>query len=156
MASQTRSGIEPWWALKVLSGVALVLYSLRAVGADEALVQNTPLLLTAQGLVLLGGLLHLIHYFALKRRAGNLAVPDRLVTDALLFRWIRHPMYLGDAILAAGFLLLVRDAVALLLSLFILISIVLQARLEDRRMETAFDESFRQWKRRTGLLTPFF
>lgn len=155
MTSGTRTALEPWWALKVLAGVALVLYSLRAVGDDASLVRNLSLLLTAQAIAVIGGLIHLIHYVALKRRTANLSVPDQLVTDTLLFRWIRHPMYLGDAILALGFLLLVRDAAALLLTLFILIAVVLQARVEDRRMEAAFGLAFQQWKRRTGLLVPF-
>ncbi len=146
-----------WWRLKVMASLALVaVMFLGFAGYDPtpALTRAwTPL---GQVLVIAAGLSNLAHFFLLKRVAGDLSRPQRLVTAGGLYRWVRHPMYLGDIGVMLGLALMSGRASAW--SLFVLgaTAVALLCRREDHAMLTAFPEAFADYRRRTGALFPAF
>lgn len=67
------------------------------------------------------------------------------------YRFVRHPIYLGQMIAQAGVWLFFASPNLVSLSLllgFIAIQLY-RSRLEDRVLEAAFGERYRQWRRRT-------
>ena len=147
--------ITGWWIAKVACGLALVGH-LVAMAADLYSLPTFPMfpVLVAQLVVLAGAATTLWHFRLLKSTAGNLARPERLVSDRGLFKVIRHPMYLGDIVLYAGLAMLASDAVGAVLAAIGIVAIVGQARVEDRAMHARFGDEFDAWKQRTGLLVP--
>lgn len=147
------AGISKWWLPKVLLSLALLLY-----GATVAILRPGAVsfssTLAAALLMILGAGIHLWHYGILKREAGGLGRPARLVTTRGFFPSIRHPMYLGDAIMSAGGWLLSADASATVLLVLFLLTLLPLVRDEDRMMARAFPDQFASWQDRTWRLLP--
>jgi protein-S-isoprenylcysteine O-methyltransferase Ste14 len=71
-----------------------------------------------------------------------------LVTTGVYSR-IRNPVYVFSAIGIAGFMLYVGRPTLLLLFLVLIPVQVLRAHAEGRKLEEAFGEQYRDWKRQT-------
>ena len=146
----------PWWFLKIGAGLLLILHAvLHATGAGPWSSRFPVPTMAAQIVVLLGACLHLGHYVVLKRRVEDLSTPETLVTSGGLFGRVRHPMYLGDAVVYLGLVGLAADWVALTLYTVAVVSIVLQCRVEDRDLARRFGAAFDQWAARSRILLPF-
>ena len=106
------------------------------------------------------GLLPLVVGSVLSFRAAGLfrrvGTPVRPGTEATVlvregpFRFTRNPMYLGMVLILLGFALLFGSWTPLLVPpLFMALITVLFIRKEERWMEKAFGESYREYKRAT-------
>ena len=146
MQSRTR-----WWWLKVGCGFALILAMLIPAGPWPRWSIPT---LPAQVIAVGGGLLVLYHHRLLRRANQTIWQPARLLAWGGLYRWIRHPMYLGDGILYLGLACLGPLPVSLPLLLLAWMALYRQARFEDRLMADRFPEDFKQWQQHSGLLWP--
>jgi len=149
------AGVSPWWPPKVLLSLGMIAWVALSSAGIAGLRPVVPPPLAA-GLVLLvaGAGIHLWHYAILKRAAGGLGMPSQLVTRGGFFPRVRHPMYLGDAVMTLGAVLAVMDVAAIAAWFaFAAITIAL-ARDEDRMMEASFGDDFRAWKARSRLLGP--
>lgn len=141
------SGASRWWTLKfLLSVLLLALFFLRLLDYSPSL----SMLLLGQVLVIIGAAINLWHYLIFKKRNPALGAPSTLVTTGGLLPWIRHPMYLGDIILAVGILFigglwLPLTAVALVY----LIVIEIVAREEDLAMRNRFGDVYTEWEKRS-------
>jgi protein-S-isoprenylcysteine O-methyltransferase Ste14 len=102
------------------------------------------------GLIGLGSLLDVWGYVALRRSLSIVAEARELCT-AGPYRWVRHPIYLGQFIAQAGVWLVLRShrgfgwgyyAAFVALQLY-------RCRVEERVLERAFGEPYREWRRRT-------
>lgn len=148
-----RRGVSRWWLAKVLFSLALILY-----GAASAILRPGAVafsgIIAAALLMILGALIHLWHYGLLKRTAGELGRPARLVTTRGFFPYIRHPMYLGDAIMSAGAWLLSADAPATIILILFLLTLPPLVHDEDRMMARAFPDEYPDWAARTRRLLP--
>jgi protein-S-isoprenylcysteine O-methyltransferase Ste14 len=71
-----------------------------------------------------------------------------LVTTGL-YRKVRNPVYVFAAIVIAGFVMYVGRPKLLLLLLVLIPMQVIRARAEGRKLEAAFGEEYRAWKRQT-------
>ena len=74
--------------------------------------------------------------------AKNFAVLPavRGVTTSGPYRWVRHPAYLGETILALACCLAKIDAIAVVILLATIVAVVLRARTEEGVFATASDE----------------
>jgi protein-S-isoprenylcysteine O-methyltransferase Ste14 len=111
------------------------------------------------GLVLLtlGGALRIAPVFALGRRfTGLVAIQEghRLETGGL-YRVIRHPSYAGLLLYMAGFVLVFRCWLGLLLVVAMLAVIVARMNAEERLLESEFGEEYATYRRRTWRLVPW-
>lgn len=143
-----------WWNVKVLCGAALIglMVERYALGLLPAL--GAPLVLPGQILVGVGGAVFVMHYLINRARTRVISAPEALVTDGGLYRYIRHPMYLADAIMYFGFLLLAPNYLGFGIYLLALVALYRQAREEDRFIATRFPENHARWREMTGLFTP--
>ena len=71
-----------------------------------------------------------------------------LVTTGV-YRKIRNPVYVFSAVGIAGFVLYVGRPTLLLLFLVLIPVQMLRARAEERTLEGAFGQAYREWKRQT-------
>lgn len=143
------AGISAWWVAKFLAMAGLL-----AVVAVQLWNGETGFVTLGRALVLAGAACNLWHYAVLKRGAGELGDPRALVMHGGLFRWIRHPMYVGDLVLAGGLAALAPSALAGGLYAVLAIAIVKTALCEDAMMRARFGEDFDHWAEGTGLLLP--
>jgi protein-S-isoprenylcysteine O-methyltransferase Ste14 len=116
----------------------------------------TGLFLAGVGLVLLSTFL-IDHFdlFGLRQAVlhfRGLAYQEKRFATPLLYRWIRHPLYVGWLVtfwatpaMSAGHFLL-----ALVLSSYILVAIP----LEERDLLAALGDPYRRWRERTPLFVP--
>jgi protein-S-isoprenylcysteine O-methyltransferase Ste14 len=139
------------WCLKVLIGVALighfVMLSFRPAALPTWFSALYPLFLA---LVLLGGEVAIWHHWIMKRARRRSAGQPVLVSSGGLFNRIRHPIYLGDAVLYGAFAVYPATFVTLGLLVVALWALHRQARREDVEMAEAFGEQHAAWLARTG------
>ncbi len=142
-----------WWRIKVSAGAALIalLCAHFLLGQPQTTVDFPRWL--AQALVLVGGITTLLHHRIVARASAG-DRPQALVNSGGLYRWVRHPMYLGDCLLYAGMALLMPHPLSALLLLIGCAALVLQAKAEDDHLAALFGESFVRWQQRSGLLLP--
>jgi protein-S-isoprenylcysteine O-methyltransferase Ste14 len=110
------------------------------------------------GLALLtvGGVLRTAPMFVLGRRfTGIVAIQEghRLETGGL-YRYIRHPSYAGMLLYVAGYVLVFRCWLGLLLVAALLAVLVARMNAEEALLEGEFGEEYASYKRRTWRLVP--
>jgi len=99
----------------------------------------------------LRALRHLGREFSYVVRLGE---EHRLVTDGP-YRRIRHPLYAGLLVYFAGVPLVLREFWSWFLVMgWVVVSVTIRIRREERALEDRFGDGFRAWKRRTSLLVP--
>src|SRR5262249_24811753 len=111
------------------------------------------------GLVVLtlGGTLRVAAVFALGHRfTGLVAIQEdhRLKTDDL-YRYIRHPSYAGMLLYMAGYMLVFRSWLGLLLVAGMLAVLVGRMNAEEALLESEFREEYAAYRRRTWRLVPW-
>jgi protein-S-isoprenylcysteine O-methyltransferase Ste14 len=120
--------------------------------ADEAVTPYVGL-----ALLTFGGALRLAAVFALGRRfTGLVAIQEghRLQTGGL-YRHIRHPSYLGLLLYMAGFVLVFRCWLGLLLVAAMLAVLLARMNAEEALLESEFGEEYASYRRRTWRLVPW-
>ena len=71
-----------------------------------------------------------------------------------IYRFIRHPQYLGLAFAALGLAIMWPRLMTLVLLAIMLFLYYVLAKDEERRMSARFEESFQAYMRRTGMFMP--
>ena len=101
-------------------------------------------------LLTVGNLIVLWGYLALNRSFGITPEPRALKTNGP-YRWVRHPVYLGQFISLAGFWLFGARLHLVWVGFYIVIVAMqlVRSRMEDRVLAAAFGEECREWQQRT-------
>jgi protein-S-isoprenylcysteine O-methyltransferase Ste14 len=108
-------------------------------------------------LLTLGGTLRLAAVFALGRRfTGLVAIQEghRLKTSGL-YRHIRHPSYAGLLLYMAGYVLVFRCWLGLLLVAAMLAVLCARMNAEEMLLESEFGDEYALYRRRTWRLVPW-
>jgi protein-S-isoprenylcysteine O-methyltransferase Ste14 len=104
----------------------------------------------------LGGALRLWPVHVLGRRfSGLVAIQPghTLVTDGV-YRYVRHPSYLGLLITVLGWGLAFRSGVGILIAALHLIPLVARMNAEERLLRSEFGEEYAEFFKRTSRLVP--
>ncbi len=120
--------------------------------ADEAVTPYVGL-----ALLTLGGVLRMAAVYVLGRRfTGLVAIQEghRLQTGGL-YRLIRHPSYAGLLLYMAGYVLVFRCWLGLLLVAGTLAVLIARMDAEEALLEGEFGEEYASYKRRTWRLVPW-
>ncbi len=120
--------------------------------ADESVTPYVGL-----ALLTLGGVLRLAAVYVLGRRfTGLVAIQEghRLQTGGL-YRLIRHPSYAGLLLYMAGYVLVFRCWLGLLLVAGTLAVLIARMDAEEALLEGEFGEEYASYKRRTWRLVPW-
>ena len=111
---------------------------------------------TGSLLVLFGLLLRLVARKALGRffLYGLEIKPDHVLITHGIYRWIRHPGYLGVIMFDLGTPLLFSSGYGLLLILLLIPMYIYRIRVEEQMLMERFGEEYRAYQRRTKKLIP--
>lgn len=77
---------------------------------------------------------------------------NKLVTTGI-YKKIRHPIYLGWVLLNIGAFLFIGTQLSLCISVLFILFWYLEARSEERFLETRF-KSYKEYKKKTGMFLP--
>jgi protein-S-isoprenylcysteine O-methyltransferase Ste14 len=75
--------------------------------------------------------------------------PDHLLKTDGFYRFVRHPSYLGALLAMAGWALVFRSIVGLLLTAAICVPIVARIRAEEEFLVQEFGDQYRAYQQRT-------
>ena len=109
-------------------------------------VRYTGLIITA-----IGGFLRVATVFELGHRFSIFVAlqPDhRLKTDGF-YRFVRHPSYLGALLAMAGWALVFRSIIGLLLTAAMCVPIIARIRAEEEFLVQEFGDQYREYQQRT-------
>ena len=109
-------------------------------------VRYTGLIITA-----VGGLIRVATVFELGHRFSIFVAlqPDhRLKTDGY-YRFVRHPSYLGALLAMAGWALVFRSIIGLLLTVAMCVAIIARIRAEEEFLVQEFGDQYRAYQQRT-------
>jgi protein-S-isoprenylcysteine O-methyltransferase Ste14 len=106
------------------------------------------------GLIALGWL-----FWMFKTLGPNLTDTVNLRANATLvtsgpYRWVRHPMYLGVALLLASYSLITANLFIALAGALIVSLLVKRTSTEEAKLVERFGEAYRQYASRTGRFLP--
>jgi protein-S-isoprenylcysteine O-methyltransferase Ste14 len=108
-------------------------------------------------LMTLGGVLRLGAVFVLGRRfTGLVAIQqDHRLQTGSLYRYIRHPSYTGLLMYMAGYMLMFRCWLGLLLVAGTFAILVVRMNAEEALLQSEFGEEYAAYRRRTCRLVPW-
>jgi hypothetical protein len=87
--------------------------------------------------------------------ANGSLIKDKALTNFGLYAHVRHPLYVGSALIGAGFLVMARSLY--LVAIFILLFLALYRRTiatEELKMDRLFGEAYREWAAVTPRFVP--
>jgi protein-S-isoprenylcysteine O-methyltransferase Ste14 len=116
---------------------------------DSRLLTWNPLSMT---LVLTGNAVTLFGIVSL-RRAFSIMAEVRAPVYSGIYRYIRHPIYLGEITATAGILVFRCSQLNLLLTVLFVVLQVIRAGIEERKL-TAAVADYRYYRQRTGAFLP--
>jgi protein-S-isoprenylcysteine O-methyltransferase Ste14 len=120
-------------------------------------LDGDPMRYTGLILFFAGSILRLAAAFALGRRFSGLVAiqPDhRLKTDGL-YKYIRHPSYTGLLVSMIGYVLVFRNIIGLLLSIFLFLLLLSRMNDEEKFLEEHFGSKYQSYRQKTKRLVPF-
>lgn len=103
-----------------------------------------------------GGMLRIWPVFVLGRRFSGLVAiqPGHTLVTTGIYRFVRHPSYVGLLVLLLGWALVFRSGVGLLLFALLIPILLSRIRAEERLLETQFGDEYRDYIKRTSRLLP--
>ena len=104
----------------------------------------------------IGGTLRLWPVFVLGRRFSGLVAiqPGHTLVTTGIYRFLRHPSYLGLLLTAFGWGLAFRSGVGLLLAAMLVPPLVARMNSEERMLESEFGGEYEDYRSRTSRLIP--
>ncbi len=108
-------------------------------------------------LYLVGGVLRLAPVFVLGRRFSGLVAiqPEHRLVTSGLYRFIRHPSYLGLFIFMLGWGLAFRSGVGVAIAVMMLIVLIARIEAEERLLAETFGAEYAAYRSRTWRLVPY-
>ena len=151
--------VIPFTGLTLLGFIAAIL--------DFVYLQNFIFQIFAvPGLILLivGGLFHMKARLQLKKKAGfeslvgtsrlKVLKEHHLVKDGL-YRYVRHPLYLGEILRNLGVVLIFSSVYGTLIVLLGSFFLLFRIEIEEKMLIGVFGEEYEEYKRKTKRLIPY-
>jgi protein-S-isoprenylcysteine O-methyltransferase Ste14 len=98
-----------------------------------------------------GGVLRLAPVFVLGRRFSGLVAiqPDHRLVTGGLYKFIRHPTYLGLFVLALGWGLAFRSGVGVVIAVLMLVAVLARIESEERLLSESFGAEYEAYRAHT-------
>ncbi|MBI0583870.1 MAG: isoprenylcysteine carboxylmethyltransferase family protein [Methanomassiliicoccus sp.] len=115
------------------------------------------LLITGASMVLSGIVIRVIAIVTLgKNFSGRLRIrEDHTLVRTGIYRYVRHPAYLGAILLFLGIPVMVSSILGFLAMFLLVIYLLYRIRLEERMLITRFGEEYLEYMRHSKRLIPF-
>lgn len=154
-AVQVARGFMETWFPVIVAGLPVLMsmmpYSLPN-WAPFASVRHMYFYMGISVLIIAGGSINFIGLLTLRRAFTIMSEARALITHGI-FRYVRHPLYTGHFIMFLGSLLLRLHPVTIGMYALFCIGQTVRARIEERKLKTAFSE-YEVYRRRTGMFFP--
>ena len=108
----------------------------------------------SMSLVIIGNVITFIGLFCL-RRSFSIMVEAREPVYGGIYKYIRHPIYIGEMIAIIGTLIFRFSIINLILVVIFIFGQIIRARLEEKKLSTVFP-SYAEYKQKTGAFFPKF
>ena len=146
------------WVLGAFSVLAILLayFSAYTDRHDFWTIDGDAVRWTGFALFTVGGVLRLWPVFVLGRRFSGLVAiqkEHRLVTTGI-YATIRHPSYLGLLMTVAGWVLVFRSGIGLIIAALFVPIILGRIRAEERLLASQFGAEYEAYRARTSRLIP--
>ena len=107
-------------------------------------------------LFVVGGMLRIGPVFVLGSRFSGLVAiqPGHTLVTGGMYRWIRHPSYLGLLLIMLGWGLAFRAGVGIVLTVLIVPPLIARIRSEERLLASHFGDEYAAYRARTARLIP--
>lgn len=118
---------------------------------------NLVLLIVGLAMVFSGIIIRFIAIGTLgKNFSGLLRIREghTLVTTGI-YRWVRHPAYLGAILLFVGIPVAVSSVLGFLAMLLLVVYLLFRIRLEEKMLTSRFGDEYREYVKRSKRLIPF-
>jgi len=106
------------------------------------------------GILITGGVLQLMSLVAL-RRGFTIMSEARVLVRSGIYRWIRHPVYASHFLINLCYTLVHFHAYTVALYVVFVSGQILRARIEERKLTTAFPE-YEEYRKTAGMFFPKF
>jgi protein-S-isoprenylcysteine O-methyltransferase Ste14 len=136
--------------------MAVLVASIAGMGLLHSRPGSPPVYLVATGLVLgpFGLCLSIWSIWHLRNSFSILAEARRTVVSGP-YRYVRHPLYVGEALTMLGACLLIGTEIALLFWAVITGLQLARARIEEKKLSQAFSD-YRAYRKKTPFIFPDF
>lgn len=104
-------------------------------------------------LVMLSGTVIMLVSLASLWRSFSIMVEARQLVTRGIYKYVRHPLYLGEIVSYAGVLMMRFSLVNTVIFIVFIIFQVVRSRIEEQKLEKVFPE-YRKYKKRTGIFFP--
>jgi protein-S-isoprenylcysteine O-methyltransferase Ste14 len=101
-----------------------------------------------------GGALQLVALFGLRRSFTIMSEARELVRSGI-YRWIRHPVYASHFLINLCYTLVYFHFSTVLIYLVFVVGQTMRARVEERKLASAFPE-YEEYRKTTGMFFPAF
>lgn len=126
-------------------------------------IEISLLTLLGGALVIFGGVLRVVSRFTLKRAGFGLVnsaklqilEDHKLITDGV-YKYIRHPLYLGEISRNIGFGVLFSSLYGVILLVIGCIFLIIRIEIEEKMLIGAFGQDYIDYRERTKKLIPLF
>ncbi len=118
---------------------------------------NLVLLSVGLGMIVLGLVIRFVAIATLKKNfSGRLRIrDDHTLVKKGIYRWIRHPAYLGAILLFLGFPVMLSSILGFLVMLLIVPYLLHRIKLEERMLIGRFGAEYEDYIRSSKKLIPF-
>jgi protein-S-isoprenylcysteine O-methyltransferase Ste14 len=146
------------WVLKVFSAIAILLtfFSAYTDREDFLTIDGDATRWAGLAVYVIGAVVRLwpVHVLG-ERFSGLVAIqPGHTLVTSGIYRKIRNPSYLGMLINAAGWALIFRSSVGLMIAASLLIPLVARMHAEERLLRQHFGSEYERYFQRTWRLVP--
>jgi len=163
--SEVKKTLKEDWT--VIPFLGLTLLGFAAAILDFVYLQNFSFqIFTLAGLLLLlvGGLIRMKARLELKKKAGygslvgraqlQIVKEHKLVKDGL-YKYVRHPLYLGEILRNLGFVVIFSSVYGILIVLLASIFLLFRIEIEEKMLIVVFGEEYTEYKRKTKKIVPY-
>ena len=155
---------EDWTVIPFL---VLTLLGFAAAILDFVYLQNFNFQIFAIAgllLLLIGGLIRMKARLELKRKAGfssytetgriKVVKDHQLVMDGF-YKYIRHPIYLGEILRNLGFVVIFSSVYGIVIVLLASTFLHFRIQLEEKMLTSVFGEKYKEYRRNTNKIIPY-
>src|SRR4030095_8782320 len=107
----------------------------------------------SESLIVLGSILILWGLISLRKSFSIMAEAREFIRHGP-YRWIRHPVYLGESLATLGWFILQPSAFSLFFAVLFIVCQRVRAHFEERKLQSVFPE-YATYRKRTGAYWPF-
>ena len=163
--SEVKKTLKEDWT--VIPFLGLTLLGFAAAILDFVYLQNFSFqIFTLAGLLLLlvGGLIRMKARLELKKKAGygslvgraqlQIVKEHKLVKDGL-YKYVRHPLFLGEILRNLGFVVIFSSVYGILIVLLASIFLLFRIEIEEKMLIVVFGEEYTEYKRKTKKIVPY-